>query len=65
MVNRNDLPVAATMVGGQAVYESGTFADGFGTKMHAGTFLAAWTVEGYGISYTTILSAMPRSAASF
>ncbi len=41
MVNRNDLPVAATMVGGQAVYESGTFADGFGTRMHAGTFLAA------------------------
>jgi N-acyl-D-aspartate/D-glutamate deacylase len=41
MVNRNDLAVAATIVGGQVVYEYGTFADGFGTTMHAGTFLAA------------------------
>jgi N-acyl-D-aspartate/D-glutamate deacylase len=41
MVNRNDLAVAATIVGGQVVYEYGTFADGFATTMHAGTFLAA------------------------
>jgi N-acyl-D-aspartate/D-glutamate deacylase len=41
MVNRNDLAVAATIVGGQVVYEYGTFADGFGTTMHAGTFLTA------------------------
>jgi N-acyl-D-aspartate/D-glutamate deacylase len=41
MINRNDLAVAATIVGGQVVYEYGTFADGFGTTMHAGTFLAA------------------------
>jgi N-acyl-D-aspartate/D-glutamate deacylase len=41
MVNRNDRAVAATIVGGQTVYEYGTFADGFGTKIHAGTFLAA------------------------
>jgi N-acyl-D-aspartate/D-glutamate deacylase len=41
MVNRNDRAVAATIVGGQIVYEYGTFADGFGTTLHAGTFLAA------------------------
>jgi N-acyl-D-aspartate/D-glutamate deacylase len=41
MVNRNDRAVAATIVGGQVVYEYGTFADGFGTTLHAGTFLAA------------------------
>jgi N-acyl-D-aspartate/D-glutamate deacylase len=41
MVNRNDRTVAATIVGGRVVYEYGTFADGFGTTMHAGTFLAA------------------------
>ena len=41
MVNRNDRAVAATIVGGQLVYEYGTFADGFGTTLHAGTFLAA------------------------
>jgi N-acyl-D-aspartate/D-glutamate deacylase len=42
MVNRNDRTVAATIVGGQVVYEYGTFGDGFGTTMHAGTFPAAW-----------------------
>jgi N-acyl-D-aspartate/D-glutamate deacylase len=41
MVNRNDRAVAATIVGGQLVYEYGTFVDGFGTTLHAGTFLAA------------------------
>ena len=41
MVNRNDRAVAATIVGGQLVYEYGDFADGFGTTLHAGTFLEA------------------------
>ncbi|QBS45199.1 amidohydrolase family protein [Nocardia sp. CS682] len=39
MVNRNDRAVAATLVGGQVVYEYGTFAPGFGSTLHAGTFL--------------------------
>ncbi|MEU7142023.1 amidohydrolase family protein [Nocardia sp. NPDC046473] len=39
MVNRNDRAVAATIVGGHIVYEYGTFAPGFGTTLHAGTFL--------------------------
>ncbi|MFI6995888.1 amidohydrolase family protein [Nocardia sp. NPDC050175] len=39
MVNRNDRAVAATIVGGHVVYEYGTFAPGFGTTLHAGTFL--------------------------
>ncbi|MFD6156048.1 amidohydrolase family protein [Nocardia sp. NPDC060256] len=39
MVNRNDRAVAATIVGGHIVYEYGTFAAGFGTTLHAGTFL--------------------------
>ncbi|MEU7221706.1 N-acyl-D-amino-acid deacylase family protein [Nocardia iowensis] len=39
MVNRNDRAVAATLVGGHLVYEYGTFAPGFGTTLHAGTFL--------------------------
>ncbi|WP_405496896.1 amidohydrolase family protein [Nocardia sp. NBC_00511] len=41
MVNRNDRAVAATLVGGHPVYEYGEFAEGFGTTLHAGTFLAA------------------------
>ncbi|MCU1647277.1 MAG: hypothetical protein JWN03_7552 [Nocardia sp.] len=41
MVNRNDAAVAATVVGGHVVYEYGTFAPGFGTTLHAGTFLTA------------------------
>ncbi|MFB8006907.1 amidohydrolase family protein [Nocardia sp. NPDC056000] len=41
MVNRNDRAVAATVVGGHVVYEYGTFAPGFGTTLHAGTFLTA------------------------
>ncbi|MEV5833225.1 hypothetical protein [Nocardia sp. NPDC052112] len=41
MVNRNDRAVAATIVGGHLVYEYGDFAPGFGTTIHAGTFLAA------------------------
>lgn len=39
MVNRNDRAVAATIVGGHLVYEYGAFAPGFGTTLHAGTFL--------------------------
>ncbi|MFC9437824.1 amidohydrolase family protein [Nocardia sp. NPDC057030] len=39
MVNRNDRAVAATIVGGHVVYEYGAFAPGFGTTLHAGTFL--------------------------
>ncbi|MFI6047016.1 amidohydrolase family protein [Nocardia sp. NPDC051321] len=39
MVNRNDRAVAATIVGGHIVYEYGAFAPGFGTTLHAGTFL--------------------------
>ncbi|MFI6172760.1 amidohydrolase family protein [Nocardia sp. NPDC051052] len=39
MVNRNDRAVAATIVGGHLVYEYGTFTPGFGTTLHAGTFL--------------------------
>jgi N-acyl-D-aspartate/D-glutamate deacylase len=41
MVNRNDRAVAATIVGGHLLYEYGEFADGFGTTIHAGTFLTA------------------------
>ncbi|WP_458691011.1 N-acyl-D-amino-acid deacylase family protein [Nocardia tengchongensis] len=41
MVNRNDRVVAATVVGGELVYEYGEFAPGFGTTLHAGTFLTA------------------------
>ncbi|WP_433205355.1 N-acyl-D-amino-acid deacylase family protein [Nocardia sp. CA-107356] len=41
MVNRNDHAVAATIVGGHLLYEYGEFAPGFGTTIHAGTFLAA------------------------
>jgi N-acyl-D-aspartate/D-glutamate deacylase len=41
MVNRNDRAVAATIVNGHVLYECGTFIDGFGTTMHAGTFLRA------------------------
>lgn len=41
MVNRNDRAVAATVVGGHLVYEYGEFAPGFGTTLHAGTFLPA------------------------
>ncbi|MBO0856783.1 MAG: amidohydrolase family protein, partial [Nocardia sp.] len=41
MVNRNDAAVTATIVNGIPVYEKGEFADGFGTTLHAGTFLRA------------------------
>ncbi|MVU80973.1 amidohydrolase family protein [Nocardia sp. ET3-3] len=41
MVNRNDRAVAATVVGGHLVYEYGEFTPGFGTTLHAGTFLTA------------------------
>lgn len=41
MVNRNDRAVAATIVAGHLLYEYGTFAPGFGTTTHAGTFLKA------------------------
>ncbi|WP_433666403.1 N-acyl-D-amino-acid deacylase family protein [Nocardia sp. CA-136227] len=41
MVNRNDRVVAATVVGGRVVYEYGEFAPGFGTTLHAGSFLPA------------------------
>lgn len=41
MVNRNDGAVAATIVAGHLLYEYGTFADGFGTTIHAGKFLRA------------------------
>jgi N-acyl-D-aspartate/D-glutamate deacylase len=39
MVNRNDRAVSATIVNGHIVYQDGKFADGFGTTLHAGTFL--------------------------
>jgi N-acyl-D-aspartate/D-glutamate deacylase len=39
-VNRNDKAVAATVVGGKLVYSYGEFAEGFGTSLHAGQFLA-------------------------
>jgi N-acyl-D-aspartate/D-glutamate deacylase len=45
MVNRNDRAVAATIVNGHIVYEYGSFADGFGTTLHAGTFLRARTAK--------------------
>ncbi|MEV0764387.1 amidohydrolase family protein [Nocardia sp. NPDC050435] len=41
MVNRNDRAVAATLVAGQVLFEYGEFADGFGSTLHAGTFLPA------------------------
>ncbi|MDD4867821.1 MAG: amidohydrolase family protein [Mycobacterium sp.] len=41
MVNRNDRAVSATIVNGHIVYQDGKFADGFGTTLHAGTFLRA------------------------
>jgi N-acyl-D-aspartate/D-glutamate deacylase len=41
MVNRNDKAVAATIVAGHVLYENGTFAEGFGTTIHAGKFLQA------------------------
>ncbi|WP_024800260.1 amidohydrolase family protein [Nocardia sp. BMG51109] len=41
MVNRNDGAVAATIVNGVPVYEKGVFAEGFGTTLHAGSFLRA------------------------
>ncbi|EFV12600.1 N-acyl-D-amino-acid deacylase family protein [Segniliparus rugosus] len=40
IVNRNDAAVAATVVGGKVVYRYGEFAEGFGTTLKAGTFLA-------------------------
>jgi N-acyl-D-aspartate/D-glutamate deacylase len=43
MVNRNDGAVAATIVNGHVVYEYGSFTEGFGTTLHAGTFLRAQT----------------------
>jgi N-acyl-D-aspartate/D-glutamate deacylase len=39
MVNRNDRAVTATVVGGHIVYADGHFTPGFGTTLHAGTFL--------------------------
>lgn len=41
MVNRNDAAVHATVIGGQVVWESGSFADGFGTTVGTGRFLRA------------------------
>ncbi|MFJ4650319.1 amidohydrolase family protein [Nocardia sp. NPDC088792] len=41
MVNRNDRAVTATLVNGHIVYAEGEFAEGFGTTLHAGTFLRA------------------------
>ncbi|MFE5477430.1 amidohydrolase family protein [Nocardia sp. NPDC056541] len=41
MVNRNDRAVAATIVAGHVLYEYGVFAEGFGTRVHAGQFLQA------------------------
>jgi len=39
MVNRNDRAVTAAVVGGHIVYADGHFTPGFGTTLHAGTFL--------------------------
>lgn len=39
MVNRNDRAVSATIVKGHIVYQDGKFAVGFGTTLHAGSFL--------------------------
>lgn len=41
MVNRNEGAISATIVNGHVVYQDGEFADGFGTTLHAGTFLRA------------------------
>jgi N-acyl-D-aspartate/D-glutamate deacylase len=41
MVNRNDAAVVATGVGGQIVYRSGTFRDGYGETVKSGRFLRA------------------------
>ncbi len=41
MVNRNDGAVVATGVGGQIVYRSGTFRDGYGQTVKSGRFLPA------------------------
>ncbi len=41
MVNRNDAAVVATGVGGEIVYRSGTFRDGYGETVKSGRFLRA------------------------
>ena len=39
MVRRNDEAVAATVIGGQVVYENGTFVEGYGEDRRYGEFL--------------------------
>jgi len=41
MVRRNDAAVAATVIGGELVYRSGRFAEGYGESHRTGCFLAA------------------------
>ncbi len=41
MVNRNDAAVVATGVGGEIVYRSGVFRDGYGKTVKSGRFLRA------------------------
>jgi N-acyl-D-aspartate/D-glutamate deacylase len=41
MVNRNDAAVVVTGVGGEIVYRSGTFRDGYGDTVKSGRFLRA------------------------
>jgi len=41
MVRRNDAAVTATVIGGEVVYRSGVFADGYGQTRRTGSFLAA------------------------
>ena len=39
MVRRNDAAVAATLIGGEVVYERGAFAPGYGRERRTGSFL--------------------------
>lgn len=41
MVNRNDVAVTATLIGGRIVYREGRFASWFGVSERAGRFLRA------------------------
>jgi N-acyl-D-aspartate/D-glutamate deacylase len=41
MVRRNDAAVVATAVGGEVVFRSGAFVDGYGTERRTGRFLKA------------------------
>jgi N-acyl-D-aspartate/D-glutamate deacylase len=46
MVNRNDDAVAATVIGGEVVWQAGEFAEGYGRTIGTGRFLRAGEARG-------------------